>query len=204
MKTTCQEVRLVIGKIPIHRQLVYRINPRFFRRRLKMPPMTVEIDGTIPMETSLNESLNVEARRVLTSTSSLDSIDTQSSSSSSSASSSSNGGLHPASSPPPPPHSSHGLYPGTPPIRCPHCPFITTQNYKLVRHTKAVHTKEKSYKCPHCDLSFLEKCVLVRHVRIVHEKHRDFVCEQCDKTFASNANLKQVSSFFKQRRGEEG
>jgi len=73
---------------------------------------------------------------------------------------------------------------------CTACDKSFPQAYRLKRHVREVHDKEKLYRCPECDKEFFKSTSLVRHKISVHEKVRPFSCPNCDSWFKDRSALK--------------
>jgi len=77
-----------------------------------------------------------------------------------------------------------GLHP------CPSCGKSFPQAYRLKRHIREVHDKEKLYRCNECEKEFFKSTSLIRHKISVHEKVRPFGCPNCDSRFKDRSALK--------------
>merc|ERR1711864_61494 len=64
------------------------------------------------------------------------------------------------------------------------------QAYRLRRHVREVHDKEKLYKCGECHKEFFKSTSLIRHKISVHDKVRPFACPTCDSRFKDRSALK--------------
>ena len=74
--------------------------------------------------------------------------------------------------------------------QCTCCDKIFPQAYRLKRHIREVHDKEKLYRCDECDKEFFKSTSLIRHKISVHEKVRPFGCPNCDSRFKDRSALK--------------
>jgi len=77
-----------------------------------------------------------------------------------------------------------GLHP------CLICRKTFPQAYRLKRHIREVHDKEKLYRCNDCDKEFFKSTSLIRHKISVHEKVRPFGCPNCESRFKDRSALK--------------
>ena len=77
-----------------------------------------------------------------------------------------------------------GLHP------CPSCGKSFPQAYRLKRHIREVHDKEKLYRCNECEKEFFKSTSLIRHKISVHEKVRPFGCPNCESRFKDRSALK--------------
>ena len=77
-----------------------------------------------------------------------------------------------------------GLHP------CPSCGKSFPQAYRLKRHVREVHDKEKLYRCNECEKEFFKSTSLIRHKISVHEKVRPFGCPNCESRFKDRSALK--------------
>jgi len=73
---------------------------------------------------------------------------------------------------------------------CCSCDKSFPQAYRLKRHIREVHDKEKMFKCEECDKKFFKSNSLVRHKIAVHDKIRPFSCPNCDSRFKDRSALK--------------
>jgi len=77
-----------------------------------------------------------------------------------------------------------GLHP------CLSCGKSFPQAYRLKRHIREVHDKEKLYRCNECEKEFFKSTSLIRHKISVHEKVRPFGCPNCESRFKDRSALK--------------
>ena len=77
-----------------------------------------------------------------------------------------------------------GLHP------CLICRKTFPQAYRLKRHIREVHDKEKLYRCNDCDKEFFKSTSLIRHKISLHEKVRPFGCPNCESRFKDRSALK--------------
>jgi len=77
-----------------------------------------------------------------------------------------------------------GLHP------CLNCGKSFPQAYRLKRHIREVHDKEKLYRCNECEKEFFKSTSLIRHKISVHEKVRPFGCPNCESRFKDRSALK--------------
>lgn len=73
---------------------------------------------------------------------------------------------------------------------CTSCDKSFPQAYRLKRHIREVHDKEKMFKCEECNKKFFKSNSLVRHKISVHDKIRPFSCPNCDSKFKDRSALK--------------
>eukprot|EP00090_Calanus_glacialis_P045399 TRINITY_DN8409_c0_g1_i1.p1 TRINITY_DN8409_c0_g1~~TRINITY_DN8409_c0_g1_i1.p1 ORF type:complete len:531 (-),score=145.31 TRINITY_DN8409_c0_g1_i1:76-1668(-) len=73
---------------------------------------------------------------------------------------------------------------------CSICDKSFPQAYRLKRHIREVHDKEKMFKCEECNKKFFKSNSLVRHKIAVHDKIRPFSCPNCDSRFKDRSALK--------------
>ena len=59
-----------------------------------------------------------------------------------------------------------------------HCTY-----FRLNRHVREVHDKEKLHKCNQCTKEFFKSTSLLRHIVAVHTKMRPYLCERCQAGF---------------------
>ena len=81
----------------------------------------------------------------------------------------------------------------TPSIRkfsCSNCGKAFPQQYRLRRHEREVHEKEKMHECDECDKKFFKNNSLTRHKISVHENKRPFACLHCNSKFKDKSALK--------------
>ena len=73
---------------------------------------------------------------------------------------------------------------------CSSCDKSFPQAYRLKRHIREVHDKEKMFACEECNKKFFKSNSLVRHKISVHDKIRPFSCPNCDSKFKDRSALK--------------
>jgi len=73
---------------------------------------------------------------------------------------------------------------------CSSCQKSFPQAYRLRRHVREVHDKEKMHQCDKCDKKFFKTSSLNRHKVSVHNKIRPFSCTDCEKKFKDKSALK--------------
>ena len=73
---------------------------------------------------------------------------------------------------------------------CASCGKGFPQAYRLRRHVREVHDKEKMYECDECEKKFFKTNSLTRHKISVHEKIRPFSCQNCQSKFKDKSALK--------------
>ena len=73
---------------------------------------------------------------------------------------------------------------------CNNCDKSFPQAYRLKRHVREVHDKEKMFKCQECNKKFFKSNSLVRHKIAVHDKIRPFSCPNCESKFKDRSALK--------------
>lgn len=85
-------------------------------------------------------------------------------------------------------------------FNCDECTKTFATNYKLNRHIKAVHRKERPFVCSNCDKSFVENHILTKHKLKAHgiqpeEKAKGPkpkirpVCDECGQDFCDKSKL---------------
>ena len=73
---------------------------------------------------------------------------------------------------------------------CDHCDKAFPQPYRLNRHIREVHEKEKLHVCRICDKGFFKVTSLTRH-EATHEAELDrWICGDCGKSFRDESCLK--------------
>jgi len=75
-------------------------------------------------------------------------------------------------------------------FKCDGCTKVFPASYRLNRHVREVHNKEKSHKCHLCPKQFFKSTSLLRHKVGVHSKLRPFVCQFCSAGFKDQTALK--------------
>eukprot|EP00092_Neocalanus_flemingeri_P025653 GFUD01027814.1.p1 GENE.GFUD01027814.1~~GFUD01027814.1.p1 ORF type:complete len:540 (-),score=152.12 GFUD01027814.1:589-2208(-) len=73
---------------------------------------------------------------------------------------------------------------------CANCDKSFPQAYRLKRHIREVHDKEKMFNCEECSKKFFKSNSLARHKIAVHDKIRPFSCLNCDSRFKDRSALK--------------
>jgi len=73
---------------------------------------------------------------------------------------------------------------------CGSCDKSFPQAYRLKRHIREVHDKEKMFKCEECSKKFFKSNSLVRHKISVHDKISPFSCPNCESRFKDRSALK--------------
>ena len=73
---------------------------------------------------------------------------------------------------------------------CVSCGKSFPQAYRLRRHVREVHDKEKMYECDECEKKFFKTNSLTRHKISVHDNIRPFSCPNCVSTFKDKSALK--------------
>merc|ERR1712150_50703 len=73
---------------------------------------------------------------------------------------------------------------------CASCGKHFPQAYRLRRHVREVHDKEKMFECDECEKKFFKTNSLTRHKISVHDKIRPFSCPNCDSKFKDKSALK--------------
>eukprot|EP00094_Tigriopus_californicus_P000396 TCALIF_00385-PA protein Name:"Similar to Ovol2 Transcription factor Ovo-like 2 (Mus musculus)" AED:0.66 eAED:0.66 QI:0/0/0/0.33/1/1/3/0/499 len=72
---------------------------------------------------------------------------------------------------------------------CDQCNKTFPQPYRLNRHIKEVHIKEKRHFCQFCDKAFFKTTSKDRH-ELTHSDHQLWRCDVCDKNFRDQSSLK--------------
>lgn len=72
---------------------------------------------------------------------------------------------------------------------CDQCNKTFPQPYRLNRHIKEVHIKEKRHFCQFCDKAFFKTTSKDRH-ELTHSDHQLWRCDVCEKTFRDQSSLK--------------
>eukprot|EP00088_Acartia_fossae_P045335 TRINITY_DN4878_c0_g1_i1.p1 TRINITY_DN4878_c0_g1~~TRINITY_DN4878_c0_g1_i1.p1 ORF type:complete len:504 (+),score=101.29 TRINITY_DN4878_c0_g1_i1:688-2199(+) len=73
---------------------------------------------------------------------------------------------------------------------CAKCSKSFPQKYRLNRHIREVHDKEKEYKCNICPSQFFKSSSLLRHKVSVHMDYKPYVCQMCGAAFKDSSGLK--------------
>jgi len=75
---------------------------------------------------------------------------------------------------------------------CGQCVKSFPQKYRLNRHVREVHDKEKLFMCEHeqCSAKFFKSSSLLRHMVSVHIEYRPYNCKMCTAAFKDNKALK--------------
>ena len=72
---------------------------------------------------------------------------------------------------------------------CDQCEKTFPQPYRLNRHIREVHLKEKQHYCSHCDKAFFKLTSKQRH-ELTHTEHTQWRCKVCAKVFRDQSSLK--------------
>ncbi len=78
---------------------------------------------------------------------------------------------------------SAALYP------CDQCDKVFPQPYRLNRHIREVHVRERRHTCKYCDKSFFKVTSKERH-ELTHTEHQLWKCPECQKCFRDQTSLK--------------
>ena len=65
-------------------------------------------------------------------------------------------------------------------ITCEQCNFRSIHKYRVNRHVRTVHQKEKGFLCSECPYETSNNSHLDIHVKSVHQKIKDASCNLCE------------------------
>ena len=72
---------------------------------------------------------------------------------------------------------------------CAKCGKVFPQPYRLSRHVREVHLKERRHTCKYCDKAFFKLTSMSRH-ELTHQTHDKWKCPNCQKCFRDESCLK--------------
>ncbi|XP_063837107.1 myoneurin-like isoform X3 [Ostrinia nubilalis] len=73
---------------------------------------------------------------------------------------------------------------------CGICGYRNIDQFRVIRHQRSVHLKEKNLSCSLCDMKFFSTSHLRKHM-VRHDPVRKFECKFCKKTFPRLNTLRQ-------------
>ena len=71
------------------------------------------------------------------------------------------------------------------------CLKIFSNVFKMKRHIRLVHEKERNFKCKQCNSTFGENSELKNHIKSIHEFEFNHSCNICEKRFKTNHGLNE-------------
>jgi len=87
---------------------------------------------------------------------------------------------------------------------CDKCSKTFPASYRLKRHVREVHNKEKLHKCDSCDKDFFKSTSLLRHQIAMHSNLRPYTCNKCQLGFKDPTGLKYHMQNDVCRNGKRG
>ena len=74
-------------------------------------------------------------------------------------------------------------------LPCDQCDKAFPQPYRLNRHIREVHVKERRHFCRYCDKAFFKLTSKERH-ELTHLEHDKWKCGSCERVFRDQSSLK--------------